>query len=46
VEYQVKEIIDGCAAGGGLIISAELTADSRFELVDKMVQVTKTYGVY
>ena len=46
VERQVKEIIDGCAAGGGLIVSAELTADSRFELVDKMVQVTKTYGVY
>ena len=33
-------------AGGGLIISAELTADSRFELVDKMIQTTKTYGVY
>jgi hypothetical protein len=46
VERQVMEIIDGCAAGGGLIISAELTADSRFELVDKMVQVTKSYGVY
>jgi len=46
VERRVKEIIDGCAAGGGLIISAELTADSRFELVDKMVQTTKTYGVY
>jgi hypothetical protein len=46
VERQVKEVIDGCAAGGGLIVSAELTADSRFELVDKMVQVTKTYGVY
>lgn len=46
VEREVKQIIDGCAAGGGLIISAELTADSRFELVDKMVQVTKTYGVY
>jgi hypothetical protein len=46
VERQVKEIIDGCAAGGGLIVSAELTADSRFELVDKMVQTTKTYGVY
>jgi hypothetical protein len=46
VERRVKEIIDGCAAGGGLIISAELTADSKFELVDKMVQVTKSYGVY
>jgi len=46
IERRVKEIIDGCAAGGGLIISAELTADSRFELVDKMVQTTKTYGVY
>jgi hypothetical protein len=46
VERQVKTIIDGCAGGGGLIISAELTADSRFELVDKMVQVTKTYGAY
>lgn len=46
VEREVKAIIDGCAAGGGLIVSAELTADSRFELVDEMVQVTKTYGVY
>jgi hypothetical protein len=46
VERQVKEIIDGCAGGGGLIISAELTADSRFELVDKMIQTTKEYGVY
>ncbi len=46
VERQVKSIIDGCGAGGGLIISAELTADSRFELVDKMIQTTKTYGVY
>jgi len=46
VERQVKEIIDGCAAGGGLIISAELTADSRYELVDKMIQTTKEYGVY
>jgi uroporphyrinogen decarboxylase len=46
VEREVKSIIDGCADGGGLIISAELTADSRFELVDKMVQVTKEYGVY
>jgi uroporphyrinogen-III decarboxylase len=46
VEREVKAIIDGCAAGGGLIVSAELTADSKFELVDKMVQTTKTYGVY
>jgi hypothetical protein len=46
VERQVKSIIDGCGAGGGLIISAELTADSRFELVDTMIQTTKTYGVY
>ena len=46
VERQVKAIIDGCAGSGGLIVSAELTADSRFELVDKMIQVTKTYGVY
>jgi len=46
VEREVKTIIDGCAAGGGLIVSAELTADSKFELVDKMVQTTKTYGVY
>ncbi len=46
VEREVKGLIDGCASGGGLIVSAELTADSKFELVDKMVQVTKTYGVY
>jgi uroporphyrinogen-III decarboxylase len=46
IERQVKAIIDGCGAGGGLIVSAELTADSRFELVDKMIQTTKTYGVY
>jgi len=46
VEREVKQLIDGCASGGGLIVSAELTADSKFKLVDKMVQVTKTYGVY
>ena len=46
VEREVKTIIDGCAGGGGLIVSAELAADSRFELVDKMIQTTKTYGVY
>jgi hypothetical protein len=46
VEREVKSIIDGCAAGGGLIVSAELTADSKFELVDKMIQTAKTYGVY
>jgi hypothetical protein len=46
VERETKRLIDGCARGGGLIVSSELTADSRFELVDKMVQVTKTYGVY
>jgi len=46
VEREVKEIIDGCAGGGGLIVSAELPADGRFELVDKMIQTVKTYGVY
>jgi hypothetical protein len=46
VERETKRLIDGCAPGGGLIVSSELTADSRFELVDKMVQVTKEYGVY
>jgi hypothetical protein len=42
----VKHVIDGCAASGGLIISAELTMDSDFKLVDKMVQTTGTYGTY
>jgi hypothetical protein len=46
VERETKDLIDGCAPGGGLIVSSELTADSRFELVDVMVQVTKEYGVY
>lgn len=46
VEREVKGIIDECAAGGGLIVSAGLTADSRFELVDTMVQTTKAYGVF
>lgn len=46
VEREVKTIIDGCAAGGGLIVSAELTADSHYDLVDAMIQTTKTYGVY
>ena len=47
-EYQAGSCIDidGCAGGGGLIISAELAADNRFELVDKMIQTVKTYGVY
>jgi hypothetical protein len=46
VERATKELIDNCAPGGGLIVSSELTADSRFDLVDKMIQTTKTYGVY
>lgn len=46
VEREVKSIIDGCADGGGLIVSAELAADSKFELVDKMIRTTKAYGKY
>jgi hypothetical protein len=46
VEHEVKSIIDGCADGGGLIVSAELAADSKFELVDKMIRTTKAYGKY
>ena len=46
VEYQVKEIIDRCGGGGGLIVSSELPADAKFELVDKMIQTVKTYGAY
>jgi hypothetical protein len=34
------------AWAGGLIISAELAADSRFKLVDTMVQTAKRYGRY
>jgi len=46
IENEVKRIIDNCGGNGGLIISAELTMDSKFELVDAMVQTTKKYGAY
>jgi len=46
IENEVKRIIDNCAGNGGLIISAELASDNKFELVDAMVQTTKKYGVY
>jgi hypothetical protein len=46
VEKQVKKIIDGCAEGGGLIVSAEVPDDAKFENVKAMVDATKKYGVY
>ena len=46
IENEVKRIIDGCAGNGGLIVSAELASDNKFELLNAMVQTTKTYGVY
>ena len=46
VEKEVKKIIDGCADGGGLIISAEVPDDAKFENVKAMVDATKKYGVY
>jgi hypothetical protein len=46
VEKEVKKIIDGCAEGGGLIVSAEVPDDAKFENVKAMVDATKKYGVY
>ncbi len=46
IEKQVKEIIDRCAEGGGLLVGAEIPDDAKLENVKAMVDTCKTYGVY
>lgn len=46
VEKATKKIIDGCADGGGLIISCENPPDAQFENLKALVDTTKKYGVY
>lgn len=47
VERQTREIIEKCAPGGGLIISAEFPdLETKPELVQAMVDATLKYGVY
>jgi uroporphyrinogen-III decarboxylase len=41
-----KKIIDGCAEGGGLIISCENPADTKFENLKALVDTVKKHGVY
>jgi hypothetical protein len=42
----VKDILDKCADGGGLIISAEDPVNCKFENLKALVDATKKYGVY
>lgn len=46
VEKTVKDILDKCADGGGLIISAENPVNCKFENLKALVDATKKYGVY
>jgi uroporphyrinogen-III decarboxylase len=46
VEKQVKEIIDRCADGGGLIVGSEIPDDAKLENIKAMIDSCKTYGVY
>jgi len=46
VEKQTKEIIDGCAEGGGLFVGSEIPDDAKLENVKAMIDTCKTYGVY
>ena len=46
IEKQTKEIIDGCAEGGGLFVGSEIPDDAKLENVKAMVDTCKTYGVY
>lgn len=46
VEKQVKEIIDRCADGGGLIVGSEIPDDAKLENIKAMCDTCKTYGVY
>jgi hypothetical protein len=46
VEDEIKKIIDGCAEGGGLIVSCENPLDTKFENLKALVDTVKKYGVY
>ena len=46
VEETVKKIIDGCADGGGLIISCENPPDAQFANLKVLIDTTKKHGVY
>jgi hypothetical protein len=46
VEDATKKIIDGCAEGGGLIVSCENPSDTKFENLKALVDTVKKHGVY
>ncbi|GAH01222.1 unnamed protein product, partial [marine sediment metagenome] len=46
VEKQVKEIIDKCADGGGLIVGSEIPDDAKLENLKAMIDTCKSYGSY
>jgi uroporphyrinogen-III decarboxylase len=46
VEKQVKQIIDKCADGGGLIVGSEIPDDAKLENLKAMCDTCKNYGVY
>jgi len=46
VEKQAKEIIDGCADGGGLIVGSGIPDDAKLENLKALCDTCKTYGKY
>jgi len=46
LEEKTKEIIDGCADGGGLWVGSEIPEDAKLENVKAVVDTCKTYGKY
>ncbi|MFW9895608.1 MAG: uroporphyrinogen decarboxylase family protein [Candidatus Thorarchaeota archaeon] len=46
VEKKVKEIIVGCADGGGLIVGSEIPDDAKLENLKAMCDTCKTYGKF
>jgi uroporphyrinogen-III decarboxylase len=49
VEEYVKNLIENCASGGGLIVdggTAGIPDESKFENVKAMIDATNKYGVY
>lgn len=46
IEKEVKEILEKCAEGGGLIVGAEIPDDAKLENISAMINTCKTYGKY
>jgi len=46
IEKKVREIIDKCADGGGLMVGSEIPDDAKLENVKAMIDTCKKYGQY